>query len=173
MKDERKKPFLFTMKGDLERIEANGTVSDTGGDEVKHLLDFVRSCLLPSSIDMLLQGDKSCNVTHSATELHECQKILDCDILSYTRFMDILINTPNDVGLLIQYGIIDNGLGDNEDAHLFNNICKEVTYGAFCFSGLCKDLDAYFISFSAAVVLLILAFIQLLVLSFQRLETLV
>ncbi|KAF8389082.1 hypothetical protein HHK36_025767 [Tetracentron sinense] len=197
--------------------------------EVKHLLDFVQSCHIPSPV--LSQGDRRCDVTRSATELHEAgvrfmvaksnclldisfrngvleipaliiadttetifrnliaweqfQELPYCGIASYASLMDCLISTPKDVSLLIDYEIIENWLGDNEDvSHLFNNLVKEVNLDTnkFYFSSVCDDLNEhckkpwhrwmaslkrdYFntpwaiISFIAAVVLLILTFIQ-------------
>ncbi|KAF8389090.1 hypothetical protein HHK36_025775 [Tetracentron sinense] len=113
------------------------------------------------------------------------QELPYCGIASYASLMDCLISTPKDVSLLIDNKIIENWLGNNEDvSHLFNNLVKEVTLDTdkFYFSSVCGDLDAYceknwhkwmaslrhdyfntpwaIISFSAAVVLLILTFIQ-------------
>lgn len=46
---------------------------------------------------------------------------------SYIVFMDCLIDTPNDVELLIKHGIMENMLGENQlVADLFNNLYKEV-----------------------------------------------
>ncbi|KAF8364770.1 hypothetical protein HHK36_033256 [Tetracentron sinense] len=56
--------FKYLLKID----EIPETISTS---QVQHLLDFIRSCLLPSSITVLPDGDRSCDVTRSATELHE------------------------------------------------------------------------------------------------------
>ncbi|KAF8389081.1 hypothetical protein HHK36_025766 [Tetracentron sinense] len=113
------------------------------------------------------------------------QELPYCGVASYASLMDCLINTPKDVSLLIRYGIIENWLGDDDDvSHLFNNLVKEVSLDTdkFYFSSVCEDLNEhckkpwhrwmaslkrdYFntpwaiISFIAAVVLLILTFIQ-------------
>ncbi|XP_057449553.1 UPF0481 protein At3g47200-like [Lotus japonicus] len=56
---------------------------------------------------------------------------LDCgsDITNYAFFMDYLINSPEDVGYLIDRGIIEHWLGnDLEVANLFNGLCQEVSY---------------------------------------------
>ncbi|KAF8389067.1 hypothetical protein HHK36_025752 [Tetracentron sinense] len=109
----------------------------------------------------------------------QCERLVSCRIYSYARLMDSLINTPKDVSLLIDYGIIENRLGENEDvSRLFNNIGNEIVVDRFYFSGICKDLNAYckepwhkwmddyfntpwaIISVIAAVVLLILTSLQ-------------
>ncbi|KAI3470056.1 hypothetical protein Pfo_026719 [Paulownia fortunei] len=68
------------------------------------------------------------------------------DITSYVILMDSLINTPNDVVLLVNRGIIKNELGDSElVADLFNNLYKEVVTETsdFYFAKLCGDLNDY------------------------------
>ncbi|KAK6161659.1 hypothetical protein DH2020_005040 [Rehmannia glutinosa] len=68
------------------------------------------------------------------------------DITSYVILMDSLINTPNDVVLLVKRGIIKNELGESEQvADLFNNLYKEVMTETkdFYFAKLCGDLNDY------------------------------
>ncbi|PIN22664.1 hypothetical protein CDL12_04609 [Handroanthus impetiginosus] len=66
------------------------------------------------------------------------------DVTSYVILMDSLINTPEDVALLVKHGIIKNALGENEAvADLFNNLYKEVVTDEFYFAQLCGDLNKY------------------------------
>ena len=103
----------------------------------------------------------------------------------YIVIMDSLINTPHDVELLVNCGIMKIMLADNiEAAMLFNNLAKEILYDSdeFPYSLLCEELNAYCkvrwhkwkatlkhnyfntpwaaISVIAAVILLLLTFIQ-------------
>lgn len=67
-------------------------------------------------------------------------------ITSYVTLMDSLINTAEDVKLLIKNGIIVNSLGeDHLVADLFNNLHKEVIEDGrdFYFADICKDLNEY------------------------------
>lgn len=60
--------------------------------------------------------------------------------------MDSLIDTPNDVELLIKHGIVENMLGENQlVADLFNNLYKEVAAEQrdFYFAKICDDLNDY------------------------------
>lgn len=60
--------------------------------------------------------------------------------------MDGLINTPEDVDLLVEHGIIRNELGESEAvADLFNSLYKEVMTDVtdFYFAKLCGDLNEY------------------------------
>ncbi|KAA8541097.1 hypothetical protein F0562_025060 [Nyssa sinensis] len=51
------------------------------------------------------------------------------DVTSYVSFMDGLINSAKDVEYLYDKGIIDHGLGSNEDvANLFNNLRKDIVF---------------------------------------------
>ncbi|XP_021897426.1 UPF0481 protein At3g47200 [Carica papaya] len=112
---------------------------------------------------------------------------LDCtnDITSYVVFMDNLINSPEDVGHLHYFGIIEHWLGsDAEVADLFNRLCQEVVFDMndSYLSRLSEDINRYYnhrwnawraslkhnyfnnpwaiISVVAAVVLLLLTFAQ-------------
>ncbi|XP_043705189.1 UPF0481 protein At3g47200-like [Telopea speciosissima] len=107
------------------------------------------------------------------------------DITAYAAFIDCLIDSPKDVELLQEKGIIDNFLGHPEEvASLFNGLLKEViiTDDNFYFSGVCRELEKHyklpwhkwkaslmlnyfntpwtFISFLAALFLLILTVVQ-------------
>ncbi|KAF1002759.1 UPF0481 protein At3g47200-like [Apium graveolens] len=67
-------------------------------------------------------------------------------ITSYIIFMDSLINTAEDVKLLVKHGVIDNLLGENQlVANLFNNLYKEVVEEQkdFYFAEICNALDEY------------------------------
>ncbi|MCL7051194.1 hypothetical protein MKW94_021003 [Papaver nudicaule] len=64
---------------------------------------------------------------------------------SYAFFMDSLINSGDDVGVLRKEGIITNYLGDDEDvANLFNKLCCEVTLANFYYSELCEQVNTYY-----------------------------
>ncbi|MCL7033778.1 hypothetical protein MKW94_020745 [Papaver nudicaule] len=101
---------------------------------------------------------------------------------SYAFFIDSLINSGQDVGVLCKQGIITNLLGDDEAvAVLFNKLCCEVTLANFYYSELCDQVNTYYntrwhvwratlkrdyfnspwaiLSFMAAVVLLVLTFL--------------
>ncbi|XP_042509954.1 UPF0481 protein At3g47200-like [Macadamia integrifolia] len=67
-------------------------------------------------------------------------------ITSYALLMDHLINTADDVALLIRRGIIKNHLGDNgEVSSLFNNLCREISIdNKFCYNTRCKNLNDYY-----------------------------
>ncbi|KAJ4958711.1 hypothetical protein NE237_025822 [Protea cynaroides] len=109
----------------------------------------------------------------------------DQDITYYAAFIDRLIDTPKDVELLRKKGIIENLLGKPEDvAILFNDLVKEVIIpeDKYYLFSVCEGLENYyniprhrwkaslmhnycntpwaFISFLAAVVLLILTAMQ-------------
>ncbi|WOH08595.1 hypothetical protein DCAR_0728039 [Daucus carota subsp. sativus] len=67
-------------------------------------------------------------------------------ITSYIIFMDSLINTVEDVELLVKHEIINNLLGEDQlVADLFNNLHKEVIEDQrkFCFADICENLDEY------------------------------
>ncbi|KAM7490160.1 hypothetical protein LguiA_033081 [Lonicera macranthoides] len=117
--------------------------------------------------------------------LELCHYPSDSYIIDYIAFMDYLINTPKDVDLLVQNGILANWLGDSKAAaRLFNKLCVNITVddNNFFFFDICDDLNKYYeapmhkrkatlrrdyfntpwktVSTIAAFVLLVLTFIQ-------------
>ncbi|KAF1002972.1 hypothetical protein AG4045_005139 [Apium graveolens] len=71
-------------------------------------------------------------------------------ISSYIIFMNILINTAEDVKLLVKHGFIDNLLGENQlVANLFSDLYKEVIEEQtdFHFGKICYDLNEYSIDY--------------------------
>ncbi|XP_059669513.1 UPF0481 protein At3g47200-like [Cornus florida] len=73
-----------------------------------------------------------------------CIGIKDRKFTSHAFLMDKLINSPEDVGLLEEVGIIRNGLGSTEEEFLvFNNICKNVSPNDSSFQEPCKEVSNY------------------------------
>ncbi|KAK6927503.1 Protein of unknown function DUF247, plant [Dillenia turbinata] len=98
--------------------------------------------------------DIPCFRVHDSTEtlfrnliaFEQCYYRDDSYIVDYVSFLDCLINTPKDVELLVQNGIIDDWLGDSSEvAFILNTLCKETVFGnsGFYFTQLCADLNAY------------------------------
>ncbi|KAF8389084.1 hypothetical protein HHK36_025769 [Tetracentron sinense] len=117
-----------------------------------HFLHFLHSSYSPSSPWVAYECDKKYEFTRSVTELGEARVKFKCYqfdkpyITSYSVLIDSLINTPNDVALLIRHGIFENFLGSNEEAALlFNKLSKEVSLGikVSYFSDICRDLNEY------------------------------
>ncbi|KAM7490177.1 hypothetical protein LguiA_033098 [Lonicera macranthoides] len=129
--------------------------------------------------------DNTESLIRNLMALELCHYPGDSYMIDYFFFMDFLLNTPNDVDLLSQNGIIENWLGDSKQAaDLFNNINKNcvIIDSNFYFSALSEELNAYCkvprhkwkatlkhdylnspwrtASTSAAIVLLLLTFIQ-------------
>ncbi|KAK6927510.1 Protein of unknown function DUF247, plant [Dillenia turbinata] len=76
----------------------------------------------------------------------QCHYPNDSHIRDYVAFMDFLINTTEDVDLLVQSGVIENNLGDAAAvATLFNSLCKNITIddSRFSYASLCEELNAH------------------------------
>ncbi|KAF8364768.1 hypothetical protein HHK36_033254 [Tetracentron sinense] len=76
------------------------------------LLD-VKFCEGVLEIPPLYIGDGTYTLFRNLITWEQCQDLRTPYIISYAFLMDCLINTPNDVSLLIDYGIIKNYLGLN------------------------------------------------------------
>ncbi|KAB1214775.1 hypothetical protein CJ030_MR5G017518 [Morella rubra] len=136
-------------------------------------------------IPRLLIQDGTKSLLLNLIAFEQCHPNRGNKITSYAVFMDNLINSEQDVAYLQSCGIIKNWLGsDAEVAKLFNGLGQEVVFDRShsYLSGLSKDLNHYygrtwntwraslkhkyfsnpwaFISFLAAVVLLLLTLLQ-------------
>lgn len=63
---------------------------------------------------------------------------------SYAILMDILIDSKEDVKLLVKKGVLINYLGANEEvANLFNNLCKQIFVQKFYYTKQWQELTNY------------------------------
>lgn len=111
----------------------------------ENLLDirFVKGVL---EVPRFVVTDDTESLFRNIMVFEQCHYYFDSYIIDYFAFMDSLINTPKDVGILVQSGVIENWLGNNEEvANLFSNIFKQTRLKGsdFYYSGICKDLNAY------------------------------
>ncbi|GAB4827575.1 hypothetical protein Ancab_034457 [Ancistrocladus abbreviatus] len=70
----------------------------------------------------------------------------DSYIIDYLILLDLLINDPRDIKILIENGIVAHSLGNNEDvSDLFRNLTKQITISGsdFYYSDLCQQLHGY------------------------------
>lgn len=66
-------------------------------------------------------------------------------VTAYACAMDMLIDTPEDVAMLVNSEVLVNDLGSNEKAaDMINNICKEVPIVDFFYSQQWKHMDSYY-----------------------------
>ncbi|KAM7267647.1 hypothetical protein ACFE04_009813 [Oxalis oulophora] len=72
----------------------------------------------------------------------------DTLIYSYLWFLHLLMQSDDDVSVLVEANVIENRLDNNQAVvELFNNLCGNInTFDQFRFSEICKDLDDYVIS---------------------------
>ncbi|XP_059658730.1 UPF0481 protein At3g47200-like [Cornus florida] len=69
-----------------------------------------------------------------------CNPQIPSYFTSFAFFMDLLINTPDDVQLFEEAKIIRNSLGSREEvARLFNGICKNASSSGFHYSKVYKE----------------------------------
>ncbi|KAM7276955.1 hypothetical protein ACFE04_018821 [Oxalis oulophora] len=65
-------------------------------------------------------------------------------ICSYIKLLHLLMQTSDDVAVLVEDGVIVNGLDNNQAVvDLFSKLCKNITINNFYFSGICEKLTDY------------------------------
>ncbi|XP_073263177.1 uncharacterized protein [Populus alba] len=110
----------------------------------EHFVGYLAICQRPSQ---QMQPTQLTNLTiPSVAELHQAG--MKFKLGSSINLLDIKFddNKAKDVEILVQNGILENGLPDNEAvASLFRNLSKENTLAidTFYYSGLVEDLNKY------------------------------
>ncbi|CAM8920024.1 unnamed protein product [Rhodiola kirilowii] len=129
---------------------------------------------------------------YNCVAFEQCQDDASKHFTTYTRFLDCLVNSAQDVEFLSDYGIMENFFGSDEEvAKLFNNLGNDVSFDMndFYLSGLFDDVHSYyknsrhvqwasfkytyfdtpwsFVSAFAALLLLIFTFVQTFVTAYQ------
>jgi hypothetical protein len=71
----------------------------------------------------------------------------DIYVGNYIHMMDLLVDSPEDVEIVVRYGIIENLLSNNEAVStLFYNLSRENIFSSdnFYFSDVLEDLNNYY-----------------------------
>ncbi|XP_058076263.1 UPF0481 protein At3g47200-like [Magnolia sinica] len=98
-------------------------------------------------IPPLVIHDSTKSIFLNLMAFEQCYPHCSNDVTSYISFMDGLINSSQDVGYLRQQGIIDHGLGSEDDvARLFNGLCREIAFNMNdCYlSHVSDEVNKYF-----------------------------
>jgi len=66
-------------------------------------------------------------------------------VCSYIKFMDHLIDSAEDVGLLAENGIILNWLGEDAAvSNMINKLCEAITQTCPCYDDICRKMNAHY-----------------------------
>ena len=77
--------------------------------------------------------------------LEQCLYQGEAYICSYIKFMDHLIDSAEDVGLLVEKGIIVHGLGDDAAvSNMINHFCKNIGDNYTCFGRISRDINCHY-----------------------------
>ncbi|GAY33155.1 hypothetical protein CUMW_005890 [Citrus unshiu] len=78
--------------------------------------------------------------------LEQCHYPQETVMCNYISLMDRLIDTEGDVNLLVEAGIISNGVGDiAKIAKMFNQLCQHISYSsASCYYDVFMNLQAHY-----------------------------
>ncbi|KAF8401321.1 hypothetical protein HHK36_012255 [Tetracentron sinense] len=98
-------------------------------------------------IPPLVIHDSTKSIFLNLMAFEQCYSHCSNHVTSYIRFMDGIINSSRDVGYLLDKGIIDHGLGSEEEvAFLFNTLCKDIAFDINdCYlSSVYADVNRYF-----------------------------
>ncbi|KAL9342993.1 hypothetical protein Peur_063424 [Populus x canadensis] len=77
--------------------------------------------------------------------LEQCHKPFEAHICNYIKFMDQLIDSAEDVELLVKSKIILHRLGDDATfSDMINKLCEKVGDTYTCYDDICKEMNAHY-----------------------------
>jgi hypothetical protein len=77
--------------------------------------------------------------------LEQCCNPREAYVCSYIKFMDHLIDSAEDVGLLVRKGIILHGLGDDAAvSNMINHFCKNIGDNYTCFGDISRNISRHY-----------------------------
>ena len=77
--------------------------------------------------------------------LEQCCYPFKAYVCSYIKFMDHLIDSAEDVGLLVRKGIILHGLGDDAAvSNMINKLCETITGTYTFYDDICGKMNAHY-----------------------------
>ncbi|KAJ6959118.1 hypothetical protein NC653_037420 [Populus alba x Populus x berolinensis] len=77
--------------------------------------------------------------------LEQCCNPFEAHVCSYIKFMDHLIDSAEDVGLLVRKGIILNWLGDDAAvSNMINHFCENIGDNYTCFGDISQKINAHY-----------------------------
>ncbi|KAI4332479.1 hypothetical protein L6164_017384 [Bauhinia variegata] len=121
----RAKENISHIQSATELLEAGVTFQVNHTSKWKLDLHFEEGCLRIPEIEIV---DTTEILYLNMVALEQCHYPYSSYITDYIGVMDFLINTKNDVDILVQKKIVINRLGDNDAvAKLFNSLLKNVT----------------------------------------------
>ena len=77
--------------------------------------------------------------------LEQCCYPFEAYVCSYIKYRDHLIDSAEDVGLLVRKGIILHWLGDDAAvSNMINNFCKSIGNNYTCFGDISQEINAHY-----------------------------
>ncbi|XP_021758173.1 UPF0481 protein At3g47200-like isoform X2 [Chenopodium quinoa] len=128
-----------------EKLEVAGVKFKAG--EGKHLLDIKFSDGV-LEIPRLTMEDRTEGFLRNIIFFEQCHHFNNESYFAdYVSFIDALINTREDVQILVQHGVIKNFLGsDDEVANVVNQLCKNIMIHSpklYYYSDIAEKLNAH------------------------------
>ncbi|XP_021661752.2 UPF0481 protein At3g47200 isoform X1 [Hevea brasiliensis] len=97
------------------------------------------------SMPTLKVSDSTERLYRNLMAFEQCHYPTEAYICNYIRFIDELINTEDDVDLLIEKGVLVNSLGNNEKvANLFNDLNSGIVRANFCYETIFQRLNDHY-----------------------------
>ncbi|WCJ22981.1 hypothetical protein M5689_005035 [Euphorbia peplus] len=106
-----------------------------------------KSCVMGAELELptFEVDDATESIVRNLMALEQCHYPAETYVCSYIRLLDLLIDTAEDVDLLVEKKIIENGLGNGKAvAKLVNKLCDQIVEVESCYFGVAKELNTYY-----------------------------
>ncbi|XP_044481517.1 UPF0481 protein At3g47200-like [Mangifera indica] len=124
-------------------IKEEQSLLDIKFEKRKRLIPFFEVHEL--KIPQLVVADETELLLRNIIALEQCIYPNDALVCNYVELMDFLINTIEDVDLLVGNQIISNHMGDNASvANMFNRLCSNVLIRPSAYHNLCNELKEHY-----------------------------
>ena len=126
------------------QLHEAGVKFEVGKSKCDFDIKFEKGVLKIPSLELM---DRTEVLTRNIMALEETRYIENAYFTDYLCFMDLLIDTKEDVDLLCDKEILVNYLGDNNAAtHMINNLNKEIVCVTVRgdYINLCKELNSFY-----------------------------
>ncbi|KAL6212085.1 hypothetical protein ACLB2K_017306 [Fragaria x ananassa] len=145
--EERENPTGETETAPtIERLHLSGVKFINGGESITGLFDITFNKHGILKIPKLRTDDTTELILRNLIAFEQCSNSNDRIISDYVSLMDMLIDSPRDVELLVKHNIIENDLGggDKDVANMINGLSAGIIYYQdFYYDSLCGKLNTY------------------------------
>ncbi|XP_034906606.1 UPF0481 protein At3g47200 [Populus alba] len=145
-----RQPNAVTLRHSAVKLRAAGVVFEVAEDKCLLNITFEKGVLKIPLLEVDYHFERA---VRNIIALEQCLYQNEAYVCSYIQFMDHLIDSPEDVGLLVGKGIITHWLGnDAAVSDMINKLCENISDPYTYYDDMCTKMNARRVSFAKILV---------------------